>query len=328
MAGLRRAHSPSPRALCPVPTDCYSPAMRGTTEQGRRTPRAVAKAVVLGLLRYSGAAFAARHLFQRRRLTVLAYHDPEAEVFRRHLGVLRRLYSVVSLDEVLRALRDGDVRALPRRALLITFDDGWAGNRGLRDSLASTGVRPTVFLCTSLVGTSKHYWWTHVPDAVERDRLKLLDEQDRLRELATIGFAPETEYAERQALSLDEVDALADVVDFQAHTRSHPVLPTCSDERAETEIAGSADDIERLTGRRPAAFAYPNGNRSARDVELVKHLGFECAFTTDPGYIDAGADAYQLKRIMMDDAAGATDVVVRASGIYGRLKPTAPRVPR
>jgi len=250
---------------------------------------------------------------------VLAYHDPQPEAFRRHIDVLARLYSIVSLEEVLSAFRDGDLRTLPRRALLITFDDGWAGNRKLLDSLASAGVRPTVFLCTSIAGTSRHFWWTHVPDAAERDRLKLLDEQDRLRRLAALGFAPDREYADRQALTIDEVRALADVVDLQAHTRSHPVLPTCSDERAEAEIAGSADDIERLTGRRPAAFAYPNGDRSARDVELVKRLGFECAFTTDPGYNDAGTDSYQLKRIMMDDAGTATDVVVRASGVYGRL---------
>ena len=287
--------------------------------QGRQTRnlRVLAKTVVFAVLRYSGIAFLTRHAVQPRRVTVLAYHDPAPHVFEQHLARLERMYSIVSLGEFLTARRQQDFGSLPKHALVITLDDGWRGNADLLPIIRKRGVRPCVFACTSIIGTHRHFWWTHVAGDADAECLKGLSDEERLNELESLGFAPETEYPHRQALSLDEVVEMSPWFDFESHSRSHPVLPCTSDDRAAEEIGGSADDVERLRGVRPAAFAYPNGDASERDVGLVRAAGYECAFTIDPGFNDEKTDVYRMPRIYVDDTAGANELVVCASGAYG-----------
>lgn len=291
----------------------------GGSGSGRPDRGRALRSAALALLRFSGTSFLVRHLVQARRVTVLTYHDPEPEAFDRHLALLTSLYAVIPLEDLVSSLRSGDVSTLPRRSLVITLDDGWAGNARLLPVLQRHGVRPAVFLTTAIVGTDRHFWWTHAADDPEAQRLKALPDEERLRELAAAGFSPDAEYPHRQALSAAEIAEMAPWVDFQAHSRSHPILPRCSDGVAAAEIAGSADDIARLTGVRPAAFAYPNGDRSDRDVELVRSAGYVWAFTVEPGYVDAGSDPYGLCRISVGDSAGTTELVSRASGAYGIL---------
>ncbi len=289
------------------------------SEPERQGLKKATKAVAFWIVRYTGAAFLARHTAQSRRVTILAYHDPDPDTFESHLALLKSLYSVIPLEAFLSARRVGNLRGLPRRPLVITLDDGWAGNARLLPALKRHGVRPTVFVCTSIVGTKRHYWWTHAPDPADREILKRTAEDDRLRALASSGFASDTEYADRQALSADDLAEMNPWVDFQSHTRTHPILPCCSDERAASEIAGSAEDIERLTGVRPRALAYPDGAHCERDVELVRQAGYECAITIVPGSNDAKTDPCRLKRIIISDGAGSTELVARASGVFGTL---------
>jgi hypothetical protein len=99
----------------------------------------------------------------RRTLTVVMFHrvidpadprwnscDPdytlEASLFERCIRFLQRHYRIVSTDEVL-AARNGE-RALPPRALLITFDDGWSDNVEFALRLRATHCRPCVRVAT------------------------------------------------------------------------------------------------------------------------------------------------------------------------------------
>ena len=163
----------------------------GGRESAWPGPKRTAKAAVFAVLRWSGAALLARHTVQARRVTMLAYHDPDPDTFERHLALLTSLYSVIDLTTFLSARAAGDLRALPVRAVVLTLDDGWAGNVRLLPALQRHGVRPTVFLCTSIVGTNRHYWWTHAPDQIGPEPLKGLAEEERLRRLASFGFTPD-----------------------------------------------------------------------------------------------------------------------------------------
>jgi len=278
-----------------------------------------ARAFLLAAVRYSGAAWIARHTIQSHRVTVLAYHDPEPGVFERHIALLESMYTIVSLETLLSMLRGNDLRSLPPRALVVTLDDGWAGNTRLLPVVRRHRIRPALFVTTAIAGTHRHFWWTHAPDPAERERAKTLPEDERLRALAASGFDRDADYPDRQALSLDEISEMSVWADVEGHTRSHPILPRCTDEQAEREIAGSADEVERMTGRRPRAFAYPNGDRSARDVGLVRKAGYEAAFTVEPGYVSAASDPYALPRIVVGDDVGATELIARASGVFGAL---------
>jgi poly-beta-1,6-N-acetyl-D-glucosamine N-deacetylase len=250
------------------------------------------RAVVFWLLRRSGVPWLVRRTLQRRRLTILVYHKPSPEVMERHLAVLGRLYTVVSLREVVES-------PAPSGALVVTLDDGYAANAALRDVFARFSVVPTIFVCTGIVGTSRGFWFRHVGDA---------------------GFDPNEERAVREALSDDEISELAAVADIQAHTVTHPILPRCTPEQAEAEIAGSKHDLEQRFGFDAYAFAYPNGEYTERELQLARQAGYRCALAVGGRTNDGDTDRYALRRITVDDHDGVDELVVKASGVWPWLE--------
>jgi poly-beta-1,6-N-acetyl-D-glucosamine N-deacetylase len=99
-------------------------------------------------------------------------------------------------------------------------------------------------------------------------RLKTVPDDERLAALRRAGFEEAKEFDERQALSIAELRELNSRADFQSHTVFHPILPRCSEEKAEAEIAGSRSDLQRL-GCEVYALAYPNGDYSERELRLA-----------------------------------------------------------
>ncbi len=101
-------------------------------------------------------------------------------------------------------------------------------------------------------------------------------------------------------LSWDDVHALTGLgVTIGAHTVSHPILARLAPDEARAEIEGSRDMIAAACGRRPLAFAYPNGK--AEDYggavgRLVREAGFSCAVTTVFGVNTARTSPYELRR--------------------------------
>jgi peptidoglycan/xylan/chitin deacetylase (PgdA/CDA1 family) len=88
--------------------------------------------------------------------------------------------------------------------------------------------------------------------------------------------------------------------DLGAHTLTHPVLPTCSHERAGAEIAGSADRLRTEAGVEVAQFAYPFGAWSPSIARLVADLGFSAAYTTEGSAISWSASAHALPRVPVE----------------------------
>ena len=61
--------------------------------------------------------------------------------------------------------------------------------------------------------------------------------------------------------------------------------------------------VERITGRRPATFAYPYGYRgtvSPREHRTARDLGFTIAVTTQPGTLANGIETAALPRISLN----------------------------
>ena len=89
-------------------------------------------------------------------------HDPwslavRPERFAEQLEVLRRVGAVMTIDRMTRALRAG---TLPRRAIAITFDDGYADNLlTAKPLLERHEVPASIFLCTGLLVGRGSFWW-------------------------------------------------------------------------------------------------------------------------------------------------------------------------
>jgi poly-beta-1,6-N-acetyl-D-glucosamine N-deacetylase len=268
------------------------------------------------LLRLIGIPFLLRELIQRKWVTILCWHNPTPEMMADHIHRLQRHYNIISLRQYIEWRQGRSEVAIPPKALVITLDDGHLGNYYLEPVVRSMAVPITIFLCSAIVGTHRHYWWTAVSSANEIEILKRIPDDQRRARLSVFGFDEYREHNERQALSSEEITVLKSAMDFQAHTRLHPVLPMCPDERVHDEIDNCKIELERDFGLEIYAFAYPNGDYSDRDVEAVRSAGFQCALTLDGGFNTSKTDPFRLRRIPVDDAANSNELIVKASGLW------------
>jgi len=117
-----------------------------------------------------------RHRFAPRAL-ILLYHrvadlpaDPQLlctspQYFEEHLQILRKYTQPMDLETLIKKLIEG---RLPRRAVVLTFDDGYADNLyNARPLLERFDIPATVFVATGQIGRQEEYWWD------ELDRLLL-----------------------------------------------------------------------------------------------------------------------------------------------------------
>jgi peptidoglycan/xylan/chitin deacetylase (PgdA/CDA1 family) len=274
------------------------------------------RGIVFRLLRWSGVPALLRATAQRGRVTILVYHDPRPEVFDGHLRVLGRAYHIISLQRYLIS-RGGDGATLPPKALVVTFDDGYASNFELREPLRRHGIRPTVFVCTGIAGTLRRFWFRNVDDV---ESLKRVPDAERLSRLAAAGFDAAGERPPREALSDAEIQELASIAEIQAHTVTHPILPRCTDDRARDEIVDGKRDLEQRFGFEVYALAYPNGEYTEREVELARSAGYRCALAVGGRTNPRGADLFRLQRIAIDDHDGVDELLVKASGLWPWLQ--------
>jgi peptidoglycan/xylan/chitin deacetylase (PgdA/CDA1 family) len=194
---------------------------------------------------------------------------------------------------------------------VLTFDDGWKGNADAIDVCRRYGFPVTIFLCSEIVGTGRHYWWTATSDP---QSLKALRTAQRLAILQDLGFSSTDEHDDRQALTHAEIDSMLDIVEFGSHTRFHPILTTCPTDDAWNEIDTSRTEVEALTNQPCRHFSYPNGDYTRREVEMVKRAGYSSARTLDVGWNTASTDPYRLRFLGTTDDASVARLAADLSG--------------
>lgn len=270
--------------------------------------KAIIKDVLAGLVVATGLARATRALLWRDRVAVLLYHDPDPATLDRHLTYLRRFCDLVPLTAVY-----GPSTGRPRAA--ITLDDGHAGNAALLPIFIKHNVRPTIFLCSRIVGRPRSHWWLHPGSLkVGHERLKRMTNDERLAQLAANGYHQDGD-DRPTGLTVEQMAQMSKYVDFQAHTRFHPILTRCSDSECAAEIGDSKHEIEALLSNTCEHFAYPNGNYGEREVELVRAAGFKSARTCDIGWNDQHSDPFRLRTIIIDDTASTLRFAAQLTGI-------------
>jgi peptidoglycan/xylan/chitin deacetylase (PgdA/CDA1 family) len=278
--------------------------------------RAALRRIGFQVLRWSLVPDALRATVQRGRLTILVYHDPPPATFEAHLRLLRRRYSLVALSDALDALSGGATR-LPPRPLAITLDDGHRGNIDLLEVLERLQVRATIFLCSSIVGTGRRFWFDHAADA---DHLKRVTDAERVEALRLRGLAEDADVGSDDALSAADIEVLGRAVDFGSHGKTHAILPRCDEPKARREIEESRVELGRRFGIDARLFAYPNGDYTEREIDLVHAAGYGFALTVDAGFNTATTHPLRLRRLGVDDVDGLAELVVKASGLWAFLR--------
>lgn len=216
-----------------------------------------------------------------RPLRVLSYHaiadlagTPVIEdygvppnLFRQQMDILKQAgFRFVDANEFLRFLHGQ--AGLPRRALLLTFDDCY---KDLLDVvlpiLEERGIPAVAFAVSGRLGGTNDW-----DEAIGAPQIRLVD-ADGLRKLAARGVA------------------------IGAHSRTHRQLTCVSVEELSNEVAGSVADLEAVGLDRPLLFAYPHGEYDQKVQRAAQDADLQAAFTVNPGLVQPGQDPYQLPRI-------------------------------
>jgi O-antigen/teichoic acid export membrane protein/peptidoglycan/xylan/chitin deacetylase (PgdA/CDA1 family) len=271
---------------------------------------------VLGVLRSAAV----------KDLRVLAYHrvladldesryafDAELVSARREefdwqMAYVARHFQPVTCAQVADAINAGT--ALPKRAVMVTFDDGFRDNYEVAfPVLKHHGVPGLFFVSTGYIDRQEPFWFdwiVHVflQTAETRVHLEAIEETielgatpqtrraaalqllrtlkrapetkrlrvvEQLRQLTRVVMSPEA-LAQSAPMTWDHVREMSRAgMEFGSHTVSHPILSTISDPAAlQLELGSSKARIEQETGVPTIALAYPVGGRNAVNEQVLQ----------------------------------------------------------
>ncbi|HUM66830.1 MAG TPA: polysaccharide deacetylase family protein, partial [Chitinophagaceae bacterium] len=141
-------------------------------------------------------------------------------------------------------------------------------------------IRSTIYACSGIVMTTRKFWFRY--PGLNVRQLKKMDHGVRLECIKFEGYSIEECFIddERQAINGSELLEMRDFVDFQSHTRFHPILTTCTEAEVRAELMESRQELQEKTGKPVFHFAYPNGDYSPREIRLLKEAGYKSARTT------------------------------------------------
>lgn len=218
----------------------------------------------------------------RHSLRVLMYHKVSTsdinfmtvttEQLRTHLMRLRQTnHQFVSLPDVLEALRKDAAVSLPRRAVLVTFDDAYQNNLdNALPILQEFGVPVTIFVSTAFVGGMNEWDGSTDPILTSTQLQSLIDN----------GFT------------------------LAYHSHRHLNYKNQSTAAIEADLLTNMEEAGRMNLPMAPAFSYPYGGRPkdpvARQqmIELMERLGIKAAFRIGNRINPIPVrDAYDLNRI-------------------------------
>jgi peptidoglycan/xylan/chitin deacetylase (PgdA/CDA1 family) len=289
---------------------------------------------------YSSGALALYHRLRNAdSLTVVMFHrtlrqddarwpsrDPDytlgEDLFAASLAFFRRHYRVVSLQEVLRARRDGT--GLPPRALLITFDDGWLDNVDYAlPALRRAGLPAVMFVAADAVGARQPFYQERIVAAWRLGKLSeaalaasvaehageehggertagdgIAGLRRSIAQLERMPAAQRHAVLERHAHALDDglqhmidIDDLARLraggVELGLHGKSHVAMTRAED--LGSELGGAREAMAAMLGQPEglasdacATMSFPHGAFDDGIAAQAREAGYELLFTSVP----------------------------------------------
>jgi peptidoglycan/xylan/chitin deacetylase (PgdA/CDA1 family)/glycosyltransferase involved in cell wall biosynthesis len=212
------------------------------------------------------------------------------ESFARQLASLkRRGMTTVTLRDCALAAR-GEKR-LPRRPVILTFDDGYLDNyTNAFPLLAKLGMTGVIFLVADPALTSNAW-----------------------DEPAGEPWAPLM--GRDQVLEMDEYG-----IEFGSHTLNHPRLPDVPAEQLRHELCESKHTLEAWLGRPVVSLAYPYGAVNERVKRAAQQAGYQLAVATNSGPIRFGEDPFEIRRVHILPWSDRFQFWKRSSPWYFRYK--------
>ena len=276
--------------------------------------------MIFRIIRLSGLPFLFREILQKNKISVLMFHDISKEIAEQTFNYLSKKYNIIHLNDFIEAIDKRDKNKIPKKALIITFDDGHIRNYEILPVVKKYNIPVTIFLCASIINTNRHFWFKFKNQLISISILKNKSNKEKLDILSKMGFEKDKEFDKPQALQKSHIDEMKNYVNMQSHTLYHPCLPKCDNDEARTEIFNSKEILERDYKLKINAISYPNGDYSERDILLAKEAGYKCGITVDFGFNTIKSDVFRLKRLSVNDTDDINELIVKASGVWAFFK--------
>jgi peptidoglycan/xylan/chitin deacetylase (PgdA/CDA1 family) len=273
--------------------------------------------------------------------------------FVRQMESLREHFQVVPLDDALATVVSGAAR--PRNLVVVTFDDGYAGNsRVVLPVIEELQIPVTIFVATGAVQSGVKYWYDHVilsllaaaPTELDLSEFgltryvvpgvsgtarwvaiqRLLTDLKRQspEQRDSIVAALLDRLPARRApiegltpLTVSEIRRMAasSLITFGAHSHCHSRLCQLSLDGVRRTVERSKSLLEDWTGGSVRHFSYPNGDYTADIASVVKSFGFRTAVTTDARLWSRGHSVLAIPRLGVGRYDTLNSFRARVSGI-------------
>ncbi|MBI3536547.1 MAG: polysaccharide deacetylase family protein [Chloroflexi bacterium] len=218
------------------------------------------------------------------RVPVLMYHSisippPDADAVRLDLSVLPQAFDeqmAFLIYNGYRTIRAADLAEsllfgapLPEKAIVLTFDDGYAdAYETAFPILKKYGMTATFYVITQFVETKKSGYLTW----------------QQLQEMANAGM------------------------EIGSHSVDHPDLRGKTIAYQNTQLAGSKQMIEaRLPGVTVKTFCYPSGRYDLTTIAVLRLSGYLSAFTEIQGVRQTNEDIFEMRRVRVRGSYTLTD---------------------
>ena len=256
--------------------------------------------------------------------------------------------SFVSMDEI------HDIIVRKKRAknvIAITLDDGYKDNfiNGF-PCFKSLNVPFCIYVCTKMVEGTLFSWWDYLENLVLqneklvlhdgqefacttneeknnafmkiRERILQLPQNDLENEVHQLLPSYEINSEASCGLTWDDIRLLSkeSLATIGNHTYSHIAMKACDVATVTEDIMKAQQQMLSKVGIQMKHFAFPFGGKNAitaRDIQLVKELGFRTSATTQYSVLRYGHNCLELPRIFVTESSykDAIDNIVNSCKI-------------
>ncbi|MEO2063045.1 MAG: polysaccharide deacetylase family protein [Christiangramia sp.] len=260
-------------------------------------------------------------------LRVLAYHTVNDQTnFESQIQYLKSNYSLITVCELENFLFKNT--KLPKKPLLITFDDGdYSLYANAFPVLKKYNVPAIIFVITNLINTYEPFWWNEVYSALgnkqghnEVLRLKKIPNNERVTYMKRLRASQSTNFIQKQLSTNELIEMSGKDVCIANHSHSHPIFDKCESHTLKNEMINSIKFL-RAHSFSPFFFAYPNGNFSEEAETVLKGVGVKLSFLFDHKINYGKINPLRISRLVVNDSTPLWKLKLILSGWHSRILP-------
>jgi len=254
-----------------------------------------------------------------------------AEQFNEQIKFLNKYFNIISLDQAMHLLKQ---KKLPPKSLVLTFDDGYQDNYTIAAPILEKNNCTATFFIASQ-GVEQGYLWNDqieqslksttkniLPKSIINEelsiktetekviafnllmnKLKFLSNEQRSKKIVKLSQELNVNQFTKTMMNSKQIlDLHNKGFTIGAHTHSHTILSTETNENALTELSINKLYLEKVINSSVNFLAFPNGlygrDFNKKHCDITNEIGFKAAFSTNDGGARNTTDLFQVPRFM------------------------------